>query len=366
MTSSLPSSCSWFSFGVEIEFIIRFKISSFSTSKLETTQPSTYAQVIRSVHRYLIGCLRNTGVGVNDYLLPHRDLSSWTVKKLETVEVVKFNVELDEWGFCPVRLATPVMSYACPSFPEIDDVLSYLNENFDILLEDSCCLNVYVGCTDTPDGKNRDSQGIRLAALQNFLLFVSLFEHQLNAIHLPARTTETRRLRPSDLLPHPYFNVRSEIQRCSSVKALCELWDGSAERLGPGSRLLSYSIRDMTAHYNGNVLESGNKTIRFGQHRATMDIWEIYHWVNLAGHIVRFVDRCEPWVWPLAMMFQPSSEHQVKIQDINPIDLFDAIGAIEQGDYYDNRFYQEELCRDMLTDASLGLELLFSVNKGCA
>ncbi|KAK2855512.1 hypothetical protein FQN49_005114 [Arthroderma sp. PD_2] len=259
---------------------------------------------------------------------------------------------MDEWGYCPVKLVTPVMTYADPSFGEIECVLTLLMRDFNTIINDTCSLNVHVGniavdSKATAAGQHLQSLGFSLTALENLLSFVWIYQNQLNALHPESRISKDHCLGPSILLSHlnPRI-VKQEIQSCTSMQALSQLWDGSANLHKHTADTLAYSIQDMTAHSSasGDLFESGNRTVRFGQHRSTLVTLEIYHWVMLVGHLVRLADRCIPWCPPLAVVVGRDRKLQAEICEVGTVQLLEEIDAEEQADFYAGRLHEHESC----------------------
>ncbi|KAM5435996.1 hypothetical protein McanMca71_000255 [Microsporum canis] len=340
-----------YTFGVEIEFIVTFKIVDFiEVTKVGSIHHSSRWKLLRAVYERIVKTMQDNGFAVNSYLSHYIEASCWTVKQAPSLHLEEFNTKVDQWGVCPVKLMTPVMTYASPSFDSIDSALSLLKQDFDIITNDSCSLSVHVGniAADTymaTEGKSLQSLGFSLTALENLLCFIWLYQYQLEAIHPPARLCESLCLSPRVLLSHlNSFTVKQRISSCTSMKQLCFLWAGSAVYHGHRPDTFAYSIHDMTAHSsaNGEILDSGNQTVRFGQHRSTMDILEIYHWVMLVGHLVRLADTCDPWCRPLGLAVGFDRTQPVKTSELMTVQLLEEIGAAEHANFYGPRLYKND------------------------
>ncbi|EFQ98286.1 hypothetical protein MGYG_01319 [Nannizzia gypsea CBS 118893] len=343
---------SLYSFGVEIEFIVNFKIVNFiAATYTESFHHSAKEKLLRAVYVQIIQEMRDNGFLVNAYVRNHTDASCWTVKPAPSITTEEFDMTKNEWGVCPVKLVAPVMTYESPSFDLIDSILSLLNQHFHIVTNASCSLNVHVGNISADKhaatvANDLQSLGFSRTAMENLLSFIWLFQLQLQAIHPPSRVCESICLSPCALLSHLHVRtVKGAIQACISMQQLCQLWDGAVGFHDDCPGNLAYSIRDMVIHTSadGELLDSGNRTIRFGQHRSTMDISEIYHWVMLVGHLVGLADSCLPWCRPLSLAVGRERALPFRTNEYAIAQLLVEIGAVEQADFYSSRLYNHDV-----------------------
>ena len=96
------------------------------------------------------------------------------------------------------------------------------------------------------------------------------------------------------------------------------------------------------ASLDGGLLDSGNRTVQFGQHQSTMDMSEIYHWVMLVGHLVRLADTCRPWCRPLGLTVERERTRPFKTSEYATTSLLIEIGAVEHADFYSTRLHQHD------------------------
>ncbi|EFE39490.1 hypothetical protein TRV_05888 [Trichophyton verrucosum HKI 0517] len=182
-----------YTFGVEVEFIINFKIADFITAiNTGSFRHSAQWKLLRAVYEHIINEMQSNGFLVNTYLQNHNDSSYWTVKPATSIATEEFDMAKDEWGGCPVRLVAPVMTYRSPSFDLINNVLIFLNQQFVIVVNASCSLNVRVGNIaadkdEAAGSKDLQSLGFSLTTVENLLSFIWLFQLQLQEIHPPSR-----------------------------------------------------------------------------------------------------------------------------------------------------------------------------------
>ena len=188
--NSLPKEVrTLYTFGVEVEFIINFKIADFITA-INTGSfhhPAEW-KLLRAVYEHIINEMQSNGFLVNPYLQNHNNASYWTIKQATSIVTEEFDMAKDEWGGCPVRLVAPVMTYGSPSFDLINNVLIFLDQQFDIVVNASCSLNVHVGNIaadkdEAAGGKDLESLGFSLTTVENLLSFIWLFQLQLQEIH---------------------------------------------------------------------------------------------------------------------------------------------------------------------------------------
>ncbi|EGD83905.2 hypothetical protein H112_07587 [Trichophyton rubrum D6] len=350
--NSLPKEVrTLYTFGVEVEFIINFKIADFITA-INTGSfhhPAEW-KLLRAVYEHIINEMQSNGFLVNPYLQNHNNASYWTIKQATSIVTEEFDMAKDEWGGCPVRLVAPVMTYGSPSFDLINNVLIFLDQQFDIVVNASCSLNVHVGNIaadkdEAAGGKDLESLGFSLTTVENLLSFIWLFQLQLQEIHPPSRVCESVCLSPFILLSHLHIRaVKEAIQSCTSMQQLCRLWDGAVAFHDNNPGKLAYSIKDMAIHasLDGGLLDSGNRTVQFGQHQSTMDMSEIYHWVMLVGHLVRLADTCRPWCRPLGLTVERERTRPFKTSEYATTSLLIEIGAVEHADFYSTRLHQHD------------------------
>ncbi|KAF3491438.1 uncharacterized protein GIQ15_00955 [Arthroderma uncinatum] len=352
LPSTFKMPYTWYSFGVEMEFIVKFRIDDFIPEENRgCAHLIQYPDLMRTVYRRIVTFMRDHGFMVHNYPPHCVNLSYWKVKiPPPNVQVDGFDIIRDEWGFCPVKLVAPVMSFTGRSFHTIQEALNSLTGGFDILTNNSCSLNVHVGSIiGDRDGKieghDLQSIGFRLTALENLLALVWMYQKQLNAIHPSSRVNEAHVFTPSALLSHlnPRI-VKQRILDCTSTQALCQLWDGSKARYHHPQGIMAYSIEGMVAHSTagGAMIESGNRTVRFGQHRGTVDPSEIQHWVILVGRLVELADEIVPWCWPLSIALRRSKNLPVKLCEISTVQLLEGIKVPVQARFYARRLHTHE------------------------
>ncbi|WEW55001.1 hypothetical protein PRK78_000428 [Emydomyces testavorans] len=303
----------------------------------------SYLQKMRGVHQQIIDYLRRFGVNVNHYREYPGDLRAWTIEKANAVsvqEIPDIDCCSDEWEFFEVKLETRVLPYHRSSFFEVDRVLTLIKDEYTTFVNNSCAMTVHVGNVPWPNPRNYASHGFNLSAVQTLLQFVWKFEAQINALHPAHRVWgNSRCLPPTATLGsiEPNMVIR-EILDCVDMEELYDLWEGDLTEEQTRHKAAAYSIRRLTDPDDSSVY---NGTIRFGQHKGTLDFEEVKNWVWFVGCLVKFAVDRGPCGIPLELMGPHGSTAQLTLRELSPLEF---VACFAMWDQF--AFYSEQLSVD--------------------
>lgn len=340
------------SYSTEHEFIIKYGILDQLDTSLELLHDWQLGRVVRS---RLIEYLNKFGLEAVNFRTSPDDLATWVVERGRGVKVDDFDVELDEWGYCPVKLTSPVFLFNDPaSFFQLDQVLTLIKDGYSAFVNDSCSLVVRIGNVphDNRGEPTLMSFGYPYGTTANVLTFAVAFQEQIDTIHPPERVDGGPYcLTPAGLYPRVrQSRVLRRVEKCTNLSKLFDVWDGYYDAKAHGDRALTYSIANLVPRYDGEMFRPGNGTFRFGQHAGTLDFDETRHWVKTVGHIVR-VSECAraEGSWPSGLTKYFDGVNPVKLEDMSAYTLLKQIQAKPEADYYLERIAAHPFYRDLVT-----------------
>ena len=167
-------------FGVELEFIVRFSPESYKDAPVvaeekrrslendsSTDLHHTYGSLVR---KDMIQLLNENGIPTNANGNGfYKDFKMWNVYTDSTV------VPLDTSAcWYPIELISPVLVYSAAALEKVERVVELLVSKFALYANESCGLHVHVGNAD---------RGFSLRTLKNFCSLITVFEDQLASLH---------------------------------------------------------------------------------------------------------------------------------------------------------------------------------------
>ncbi|KKA23595.1 hypothetical protein T310_2377 [Rasamsonia emersonii CBS 393.64] len=335
----------YYTFGVEFEFIIKFRFADYGIQP----DPEKQTYGVGPVHEHVIEVLRQAGFEVNDYETGTPELGFWTVKLDDSIKP-KLPAN-SEFGYAPVEITTPVLRFARAStfnsFWEIHRMLTAVTRRFYIFVNETCGLHVHVGAITDPRTQDyKYSRGFPLKTIRNLCQLLTLCEPELNAIHPPSRLHNGYGALPSQLLAYK-GNAAEVLDRCTNFTALNWVWMGMKLEDHDEPTPLTYLETDdsyVPAYHLGYLIresdhypeERSRRTIEFRQHIGTMWFDEVYHWVKTVVRLLQFSHECGPKGLPESLISTINEERATRSGRFNTVSFLTAIGAAEQA-----RFYQQ-------------------------
>ena len=266
-------------YGVELEFIVRFSPESYKDAPVvaeerrrsmesdsTTDLHHTYGSLVR---KDMVKLLNENGIPANGFDGFNKDFKMWNVDTDSTV------VPLDtSAGWYPIELISPVLVYSAAALEKIEIVLELLVSNFTLYANESCGLHVHVGNAD---------RGFSLRTLKNFCSLITVFEDQLTSLHT------------IDRIHNPYAKSTSTTfyPRSTTKEKLSTI-----DQMGTVDDLVEHFTHTYDAYYDKNLafnflnLQEGDdsdeplRTIEFRQHRGTLDPKLISNWVMVACNLI--------------------------------------------------------------------------------
>lgn len=334
----------YYNFRVTFELLIRYRLEDYFPRQCDgCSSPDETEQLYAPVREHVLEVLQDASLKVNDSDLRESDGGCWTAKTNTVVTPLPHN-RRDEYvnvlGFCPMEIGSPILRFhekpGMNSFMEVEHMLRALRRNFKVIVNSTCGLRVEIGSFTSLDRDLYLSRGFPLQTLRNFIQLVTLFEFELNALHPVDRVLHADYCQlPSKLIKKSEDPVIL-LDRCSDVATLQRVWqegmamsDSLSTDIPP-----AYNISSLLGEPSVHGKRPSPKMIEFRQHASTIDCKEVYQWVKLAMHLIRFSHECGLGGLPAVLLRNHDEERHWPSGRFNTFSFLKAIGATEQAEYY--------------------------------
>lgn len=250
-------------FGVELEFILRFKPANYTLSRGDSD--GWFSCLEEAAKDHVVSVLNKNGHAVyGGDEQPGPCYEKWDLGRDTSIHIPELWLPTDENGFdyCEIELRSPALPHATASLSQIKEAFELLFSTFDIQVNESCGLHVHVG---------NERKGFPLQTLKNFCILTTMFERELESLHPPSRVGNTYSKSSGAL----FVGVSpSDVEKI--IKSTYDLND-----------LISRVQNNDKRHaYNLLNLRENKKTIEFRQHEATVNVDDIIRWVELTCSLV--------------------------------------------------------------------------------
>lgn len=266
-------------FGVELEFIIRYKperytphMSGLGIAPLLKGCWCEQQKLDIMVRCHVIGILGKCGFRVNPYSFLgeyQRGFDKWSVVHdgSITTSSERNDPKWAGWTFTGVEVRTPAYPLCSKAIREIQQVLHTLDRCLDVFVNSSCGLHVHVGI---------GTAGFPASTVKNLCMLVTGFERQFNSLHPLDRVDNQYTKPPGRVLP-----PASPLEKLKAIDALGSVSD-FVEHFN-----MTDDLPDSYTAYNLANLKYGDKhTIEFRQHAGTLDPTAVTKWIELVTGLV--------------------------------------------------------------------------------
>ncbi len=259
-------------FGVELEFYIRFKPSDYEQAieQLISHKPqwrwiNYHGLLLLAVQLHMIIALKEHQIAVNDIDVAEDNFTKWTVATDTTIQPTKDDSTHGDpdFSFEGIELKSPALPYSSQSVEHISMVISIINQTFNPSVNTSTGFHVHVG--------NRTA-GFTLQTLKNFASLVTVFQRQIQSIHAEERLENLFCAAPSKI-----FRQQPPLEIAKHIHSIFHLGDLLNIFIADGNRFQAYNFENLRRRL---------KTIEFRQHRGTMDCEEISNYIHLVCGLV--------------------------------------------------------------------------------
>lgn len=304
-------------FGVEFEFIVRFKPENYKVAVYFDDEYDQQQHFDEMVRNHMIGVLGDYGFLVNQYLdanVLEKGYDKWGVIPDGSIDpsAERWNSRSMGFGFTPVEVRSPVFLLGNSAFEQIEKLLQVIKLNFDVFVNSSCGLHVHVGNWD---------KGFSVGTVKNLCLLVTGFERQLNSLHPRDRIDNLYTKPPSRALP-PGSMLRklADIEEITIMRDLVEHFNSFEDEPDAG---MAYNLM--------NLVSTKKNTIEFRQHAAALDPTVTIKWVETVTGLVSQSHQALP------SAFQGLLLYRINDTRFSVIDLFHALNLHDVAEYYERR-----------------------------
>lgn len=257
-------------FGIELEFIIRYNPEDYDLERLAAKGKSWPIEYGLPISRQMIQVLNENGFSTNDSKIT--DFSKWTVTTDSTV----FPYDLSE-NWYAIELKTPVLVCSALSLNQVETVVNLLVSKFQLYTNGTCGLHVHVG---------NENRGFDLDTLKNFCSLITAFEHQLNSLHSPDRLKYPF-LKPMKMGFNLSASPRKKLSIINDLETLHDLiilFHRREDDADDYDRNFAFNFLNLSnLHQN---VDEPLRTIEFRQHRGTLDPNLITNWITMAYKLI--------------------------------------------------------------------------------
>ncbi|MCJ1469250.1 hypothetical protein MMC07_007883 [Pseudocyphellaria aurata] len=287
-------------FGVELEFIVCYDPEDYHDAMITADGriwpkkhgPVSYRKYGVLVSRHMVQILNENGFptahadhseesdmdasGILADKCEHADsanmdFSKWSVGTDCSVEPV------DNSGRYAIEVRTPVLVWSEAALEELQKFVKFLVSRFRLYTNESCGLHVHLG---------NENKGFNMRTLKNFCSLITLFERQLDSLH-PShrlRNLNARSVR-SAFKPNALVGERLAI-----ISELGTLDDLVSQFHPQGRKFMAFNFLNLV---KGRTRPLGPplRTIECRQHRGTLDLDLITHWVMALCNLVEMSHR---------------------------------------------------------------------------
>ena len=259
-------------FGVELEFYIRFKqsdyeeaIKAFIANSEKWGWVSYQGLVELAVQSHMITALKEHQIAVNDIEAREENYTKWTVARDSTIQPGTDNLEYvnPEFSFEGIELKSPALPYSSRSVEHISQVISIINETFKTSVNRSTGFHIHVG---------NEAAGFPLQTLKNFASLVTIFQPQIHSIHAKERLDN-----PFCAPPSTIFRQEPPLEIAKTIYSISNLGDFLHIFTADENRFQAYNFQNLRERL---------KTIEFRQHKGTMEVDEIWNYIHLVCGLI--------------------------------------------------------------------------------
>ena len=306
-------------FGVELEFVVRFRPADYELARaggegvfwLPSQNVPLTRQLGAVVQAHIIATLQNAGFDVNN-MLDKTNYQKWTV---DTDGSISWHDSPPSPGFeyYGIEVKSPAFHSSTWALTQIYRVVMLLRSNFEVFVNDSCALHVHVGnCHD----------GFPLQTLKNFCMLITVFERQFNMLHPMRRLTSPYALRVAG-----QFRRMAPFEKALRIDGLRDLQQLTdcyhLKRNGDTEGYMAYNFLNLTVR--------PMKTVEFRQHKGTLDPVAIARWAELAVCLIDLAHNAGP------TGFQRLIWDRAYYADYTIIDLLHDLKLYALATYYEQR-----------------------------
>lgn len=302
-------------FGVELEFLAVYNPEDYQDELLAAegkfwpiefspspNLPQKYGILIRL---HMIQVLNENGFPTNGY--KHTDFSKWTVDTDCTVTPV------DTSENCyAIEVKTLVLVWLPAALEQVETAVKLLVSKFNLYINESCGLHVHVGNED---------RGFTMCTLRNFCSLITVFEHQMEALH-PADRLHNENVKPTRRAFNPEASPREKLSIINKLKTVEDVIVQFHCTDDGDDKYMAFNFFNLF-----NSCTNPLRTIEFRQHRGTLDPKLITNWVKVACNLVEMSNTNEAGFRDLI------EEHMYDIK-YTIIDLFKDLKLSELAEFY--------------------------------
>ncbi|MCJ1426979.1 hypothetical protein MMC29_004882 [Sticta canariensis] len=263
-------------FGVELEFIACYNPEDYQDKlqaaegkfwPVKSTSWSRREKYGNLVSRHMVQILNENGFCTNNY--QRKGFLKWTVDTDSTI--TPFDISGNWYA---IEVKTPVLYFCRAALEHVQRAVTLLVSKFKLYTNENCGLHVHVGNED---------RGFTMGTLKHFCSLITVFEHQLDSLHPPARLKN-----PHVKSMRKAFSPEATLVEKLSIIDKLEAVNDLIHKL----HFTEYADNDRNMAYNlFNLLENAHdrplRTIEFRQHRGTLDPQLITNWVKVACNLVK-------------------------------------------------------------------------------
>ena len=301
-----------------MEFIIRYIPSPNGLQSMY--EPSIQEQL----RQHLDGA----GVAVNP-IHGYHGYSSWTITKDSSI-LPYDDDDFDSRVSCEgVELVSRVLPVGDVGFQEIREVVALVRGKFDVKLNMTTGLHIHVG---------NGSASFEDECIQNLAQLVTVFEHQIEAIHPQSRMHIYWAQPPSD-----NEALKASEGPFASAEVLQESGKDVVDVINYGKlRAAAYNLTNLVE------ISETKRTIEFRQHQGSMDADQIVAWADFVTGLVSYCHEVSPERF-LKLILRFGTD-----KDFSVLHLMEIIGKPHLVEYYRDKLIHRERPRIALPNPTAG------------
>ncbi|KAH0547735.1 hypothetical protein FGG08_000226 [Glutinoglossum americanum] len=308
-------------FGVELEFIVKFNRSDYTPLGRSPEALPSYTLALRVAIR---NALERRGILTFDPEQPgvgggsDGEYSRWAVATDTTIEP-PLAIPGEDTSWVAIEVKTRILRLNLEGITELRRGIASITESFCIGVNDSCGLHVHIG----NDGK----KGFDLQTLKNLSGLLLGFEKHLNSLHPPQRCRPGTWCAPlsnkAEFAPLPPLHRILLIERQRTFDSLLAL--------------LADETSSTSAVNFANLAIGGTQTVEFRQHEGTVDERRVVMWVRLVAALVRAAHGMAPSECVEAV------REKVDRGGFGPVEFLEWVKVGEEAvEYYKRRLWSHE------------------------
>lgn len=250
-------------FGVELEFVVKIPLKQHIDQRTGVEEP-------------MARLLAAAGFAIND-AGTLGSFDKWSIERDVSIKPEPNDNEGPDprMIYFGVEVKSRILPVTQSSFLEIQQIVTIINTNFQILRNATTGLHVHVG---------NGQRGFPLRCLRNLAEIVIVFEHQIHSVHVDHRLDSSWCAPPSRLFDprEGPFHAVVQIEKIRDHDSFIEL-------MNPDSfRFVAYNFLNL------KKTARSKQTIEFRQHEGTMDADSILAWAEFTTGIVEYCYNVPP------------------------------------------------------------------------